>query len=100
MSATYDPTAKHFLNAPETLVVESLQGLCSLNPQIALDVADKGEPRPSAVWILTDPRSHPLRAVVYVAKQDRSKVALICGGGAGHEPAHAGFVGECAARAR
>ncbi|KAH9933297.1 Dak kinase, partial [Fomitopsis serialis] len=72
-SAVYDPSAKHFLNAPENLVVESLQGLCTLNPQIALDVADK---------------------VVYVAKQDRSKVALICGGGAGHEPAHAGFVGD------
>ncbi|KAH9840217.1 dihydroxyacetone kinase [Rhodofomes roseus] len=65
--------SKHFLNAPENLVVESLQGLCALNPQIALDVADK---------------------VVYVAKQDRSKVALICGGGSGHEPAHAGYVGD------
>jgi dihydroxyacetone kinase len=30
---------------------------------------------------------------VFVAKQDRSKVALMCGGGSGHEPAHAGFVG-------
>ncbi|PCH44361.1 dihydroxyacetone kinase 1 [Wolfiporia cocos MD-104 SS10] len=65
--------SKHFTNAPENLVVESLQGLCSLNPQIALDVADK---------------------VVYVANPDRSKVALICGGGSGHEPAHAGFVGD------
>ncbi|EPT00901.1 hypothetical protein FOMPIDRAFT_1023465 [Fomitopsis schrenkii] len=64
---------KHFSNAPELLVVESLQGLCSLNPQIELDTADK---------------------VVYVAKPDRSKVALICGGGSGHEPAHAGFVGD------
>ncbi|TFY51867.1 hypothetical protein EVJ58_g10338 [Rhodofomes roseus] len=72
-AAMYHGAAKHFLNAPENLVVESLQGLCALNPQIALDVADK---------------------VVYVAKQDRSKVALICGGGSGHEPAHAGYVGD------
>lgn len=32
--------------------------------------------------------------VVYLAKRDPSKVALICGGGSGHEPAHAGFVGK------
>lgn len=32
--------------------------------------------------------------VVYLSSRDRSKVALICGGGSGHEPAHAGFVGE------
>lgn len=31
--------------------------------------------------------------VVHVKTQDRSKVALMCGGGSGHEPAHAGFVG-------
>ncbi|KAI9066978.1 dihydroxyacetone kinase [Trametes sanguinea] len=65
--------AKHFLNDPDTLVVDSLQGLCTVNPQLALDKENK---------------------VVYVASQDRSKVALICGGGSGHEPAHAGFVGD------
>ncbi|TBU44014.1 dihydroxyacetone kinase 1 [Dichomitus squalens] len=65
--------SKHFLNDPETLVVDSLQGLCTLNPQLGLDKENK---------------------VVYVANQDRSKVALICGGGSGHEPSHAGFVGD------
>ncbi|TFK83140.1 dihydroxyacetone kinase 1 [Polyporus arcularius HHB13444] len=65
--------SKHFLNDPETLVVDSLQGLCAVNPQLGLDVETK---------------------VVYVANQDRSKVALICGGGSGHEPSHAGFVGD------
>ncbi|KAI0741558.1 dihydroxyacetone kinase [Daedaleopsis nitida] len=65
--------SKHFLNDPETLVVDSLQGLCSLNPQLDLDTENK---------------------VVYVASPDRSKVALICGGGSGHEPSHAGFVGN------
>ncbi|KAI0820335.1 dihydroxyacetone kinase [Trametes gibbosa] len=63
--------SKHFLNNPETLVVDSLQGLCTLNPQLSLDEENK---------------------VVYISSQDRSKVALICGGGSGHEPAHAGFV--------
>ncbi|EMD38913.1 hypothetical protein CERSUDRAFT_81702 [Gelatoporia subvermispora B] len=65
--------SKHFTNSPEALVVDSLQGLCAVNPQVALDVTDK---------------------VVYVASPDRSKVALICGGGSGHEPAHPGFVGR------
>ncbi|KAF4570084.1 Dihydroxyacetone kinase 2 [Pleurotus pulmonarius] len=32
-------------------------------------------------------------AVVYLDSLDRSKVALLCGGGSGHEPAHAGYVG-------
>lgn len=31
---------------------------------------------------------------VFIANRDRSKVALMCGGGSGHEPAHAAFVGE------
>ncbi|PSR90564.1 hypothetical protein PHLCEN_2v4857 [Hermanssonia centrifuga] len=31
-------------------------------------------------------------AVLYNSEHDRSKVALICGGGSGHEPAHAGYV--------
>jgi dihydroxyacetone kinase len=35
-----------------------------------------------------------ISAVVYQKDQDKSKVALICGGGSGHEPAHAGYVGE------
>ncbi|KZT18331.1 dihydroxyacetone kinase [Neolentinus lepideus HHB14362 ss-1] len=64
---------KHFLNTPEKLVVDSLEGLCRLNPALVLDPENK---------------------VVYIANPDRSKVALICGGGSGHEPAHAGFVGD------
>ena len=37
---------------------------------------------------------HSRPTVVYNSAHDRSKVALICGGGSGHEPAHAGYVGE------
>ncbi|KAI0084466.1 Dak1 domain-containing protein [Irpex rosettiformis] len=65
--------SKHFLNKPESLVIESLQGVAALNPDLGLDVPNK---------------------VLYNAAHDRSKVALICGGGSGHEPAHAGFVGD------
>lgn len=46
-----------------------------INPKLGLDVNNK---------------------VVYLADQDKSKVALICGGGSGHEPSHAGFVGQVA----
>lgn len=64
---------KHFLNNPASLVVESLQGLCAINPKLGLDTTNK---------------------VVFLADQDKSTVALICGGGSGHEPSHAGFVGS------
>src|SRR5690606_4461611 len=36
---------------------------------------------------------YPHIKVVYRADWDRTKVALVSGGGSGHEPAHAGFVG-------
>ncbi|TFK39853.1 Dak1 domain-containing protein [Crucibulum laeve] len=65
--------SKHFLNTPASLVLDSLEGLCSVNPQLALDTQNK---------------------IVYIKSHDRSKVALMCGGGSGHEPAHAAFVGE------
>ncbi|KAF8887292.1 dihydroxyacetone kinase 1 [Infundibulicybe gibba] len=65
--------SKHFLNTPASLVLDSLRGLCAVNPQLALDAQNK---------------------IVYVASPDRTKVALLCGGGSGHEPAHAGFVGK------
>ena len=66
-------TGKHFLNDPSSLVIQSLQGLCAINPKLGLDANNK---------------------VVYLVDRDKSKVALICGGGSGHEPSHAGFVGQ------
>ena len=36
--------AKHVLNDPATLVVDSLKGLATLNPEIKLDEASRGEP--------------------------------------------------------
>ncbi|KAL4063120.1 Dak1 domain-containing protein [Scleroderma citrinum] len=65
--------AKHFVAGGQSLVTDSLQGLCIVNPNISLDIPSK---------------------VVHLANQDRSKVALLCGGGSGHEPSHAGFVGQ------
>ncbi|KIJ20848.1 hypothetical protein PAXINDRAFT_174258 [Paxillus involutus ATCC 200175] len=65
--------SKHFLNTASSLVLDSLKGLCVINPHLALDAANR---------------------VVYLAKPDRTNVALLCGGGSGHEPSHAGFVGQ------
>jgi dihydroxyacetone kinase len=64
---------KHLLNDPSTLVLDSLQGLLQVNHQLSLDSAHK---------------------IVYRSNVDKSKVHIICGGGAGHEPSHAGFVGS------
>ena len=42
MSLTAQILDKHFLDAPSTLVVDSLKGLCALNTELNLDVAQKG----------------------------------------------------------
>ena len=66
---------KHFINEKDDLVREALTGLLLLSPALArLD-------------------GFPATKVVLRTDWDRSKVALVSGGGAGHEPAHAGFVG-------
>lgn len=43
---------------------------------------------------LARPDGHPRIRVVLRTDWDRSKVALVSGGGSGHDPAHAGFVGH------
>lgn len=65
-----------FVNAKEDLVKEAIDGLlaCSGGRLARLD-------------------GYPHIKVVYRADWDHSRVALISGGGSGHEPAHAGFVG-------
>ncbi|GAB4813888.1 hypothetical protein N2152v2_000934 [Parachlorella kessleri] len=66
---------KGFLNSPETLVIDSLEGL--LHGQEHLARLD----------------GFPNVKVVLDAKHDGSKVAVVSGGGSGHEPAMAGYVG-------
>lgn len=65
-----------FVNAKEALVTEALDGLLAMSggKLVRLD-------------------GYPHIKVVYRADWSRSKVALVSGGGSGHEPAHAGFVG-------
>lgn len=65
-----------FINAKEALVTDAIDGL----------LATSG-------GALTRLDGYPHIKVVCRADWDKSKVALISGGGSGHEPAHAGFVG-------
>ena len=66
-----------FINEKETLVTEAIDGLLST----------AGD----ALYRLD---GYPHIKVVCRSDWDHSKVALISGGGSGHEPAHAGFVGK------
>lgn len=66
---------KFFINETDQIVNEAIEGLLT-NPKLArLD-------------------SFPEVRVVIRKGWDKSKVAIISGGGSGHEPAHAGFVGK------
>ncbi|WMV35526.1 hypothetical protein MTR67_028911 [Solanum verrucosum] len=74
-----DFQSKKLINDPNDVVTEFIEGLIENYP--GLQYLD-GFPEVKVV----------LRADVSGAKYD--KVAIISGGGSGHEPAHAGFVGE------
>ncbi|CAN7029577.1 hypothetical protein IGI04_029685 [Brassica rapa subsp. trilocularis] len=73
------PPAKKFINNPNDVVTEFIEGLVETYP--GLQYLD-GLPEVKVV----------LRADVSAADYD--KVAVISGGGSGHEPAQAGYVGE------
>jgi dihydroxyacetone kinase-like protein len=64
---------KKFLNAPETLLAESLAGFAAAHADIVTLGADA--------------------KFVRRARLTQGKVGLVSGGGSGHEPLHAGFVG-------
>lgn len=66
-----------FINTRENLVTEAVDGLVA---------ASGGK--------LARLDGYPHIRVVVRNDWDKSRVALISGGGSGHEPAHAGFVGE------
>ena len=68
---------KQFMNSKETLITEAVDGLvrCSGGSLARLD-------------------GFPHIKVVVRTDWDKSRVALVSGGGSGHEPSHAGFVGQ------
>ena len=66
-----------FINAKEDLVTQAIDGVLA---------ASDG--------MLSRLDGYPHIKVVFRTDWDKSKVALVSGGGSGHEPAHAGFVGQ------
>lgn len=62
---------KKIINDPNRVVEEMLKGIAIANPDVLYD--EEG--------------------VVIARKHKRDKVGLVSGGGSGHEPAHAGYVG-------
>jgi dihydroxyacetone kinase-like protein len=64
---------KKLINTPETVVSDALLGMAAAHPELSVDHEHK---------------------IIYRAEPTRpGKVALISGGGSGHEPLHGGFVG-------
>lgn len=68
---------RHFMNERDDLVSDSLDGAVVVGNG-AVKRLDRNAPAPVAVR----------------ANLDTNHVALVSGGGSGHEPSHAGFVGE------
>ena len=68
---------KQFMNSRETLVTDAIDGMLR-----------------TAGGRLGRLDGFPHIKVVIRTDWDRSKVALVSGGGSGHEPSHAGFVGQ------
>lgn len=64
---------KKIINRPETVVTEMCKGLVLTNPDLEFVKKYK---------------------IIRKKNLDKNKVSLISGGGSGHEPAHAGFVGK------
>jgi triose/dihydroxyacetone kinase / FAD-AMP lyase (cyclizing) len=67
-----------FFNESEKVVTQAIDGILRLTGNHNLSRAD----------------GYPSRKFVVRSDWDKSKVAIISGGGAGHEPAHIGFIGK------
>ncbi|MET9697314.1 dihydroxyacetone kinase subunit DhaK [Streptomyces sp. NPDC006529] len=61
------------INSPQTVVADALRGLAAAHPDLDVDVE--------------------ARVVVRRDAREGGRVGLVSGGGSGHEPLHAGFVG-------
>lgn len=61
------------INVPETVVADALRGMAAAHPELSVDVEG--------------------RVIVRRDAPVAGKVALVSGGGSGHEPLHGGFVG-------
>ena len=68
------PALKKFLNNPVNVVAEELEGLAELYSQYLQTIKGTG--------------------IVLRVDSPKDKVALVSGGGSGHEPLHSGYVGR------
>jgi len=65
---------KKLINAPETVLADSLAGIAAAHPDLRVDEVN--------------------RVIYRATPKSAGKVALLSGGGTGHEPLHGGYVGE------
>ncbi|MDN6627152.1 MAG: dihydroxyacetone kinase subunit DhaK, partial [Pisciglobus halotolerans] len=65
---------KKIINDPEDVVDEMIDGMVLSHPELISRVPETG--------------------IVQRTVEKRGKVGIVSGGGSGHEPAHAGFVGK------
>src|ERR1700677_2385331 len=64
---------KKLINSPETVVTDALAGMALAHPVLSVDIERK--------------------VVSRAGGPSAGKVGLVSGGGSGHEPLHAGYVG-------
>lgn len=64
---------KKLINRADNAIADTLRGIDAADPNVRVD--------------------HHTRVIYRSTPKDRGKVALVSGGGSGHEPLHAGFVG-------
>ncbi|THG99086.1 hypothetical protein EW145_g7326, partial [Phellinidium pouzarii] len=74
-------SSQHVFDSPDGLVLKALRGAVALNPALRLHAPSK------SVYIHSSPSQHS-------NAHPRPRVALVSGGGAGHEPAHASYTGN------
>ncbi|MCU1424696.1 MAG: dihydroxyacetone kinase subunit DhaK, partial [Microbacteriaceae bacterium] len=64
---------KKLINDPDTVIADALVGVAAAHPELTVDMTNR---------------------IIYRGTPTKpGKVALISGGGSGHEPMHGGFVG-------
>ncbi|WP_309069222.1 dihydroxyacetone kinase subunit DhaK [Microbacterium sp.] len=64
---------KKLINSPDTVLADALRGVAAAHPELSVDLENR---------------------VVAAPRSETPRVALVSGGGSGHEPLHSGFVGE------
>ena len=64
---------KKLINAPEDVLVESLRGVAAAHPELSVDLEN--------------------HVITRATPKAQGKVAVVSGGGSGHEPLHGGYVG-------